>query len=77
MFIYSLKASTIRFFRDRLRCACRADRTGRLCPDLRRRKRNADAPAAHLPEETSAPGGQTPGGAGERDLSVRQGAIRR
>ena len=43
MFIYSLKASTIRFF-------------GIVCVALA-------ALIAHRPEETAAPGGQTPGGA--------------
>lgn len=63
MFIYSLKASTIRFFG--IVCVALAALIALVAfvPTYVSGNGNADAPAAHLPEETSAPGGQTPGGA--------------
>ena len=63
MFIYSLKASTIRFFG--IVCVALAALIALVAffPPYVSGNGNADAPAAHLPEETSAPGGQTPNGA--------------
>ena len=63
MFIYSLKASTIRFFG--IVCVALAALIALVAfvPTYVSGNGNADAPAAHLPEETSAPSGQTPGGA--------------
>lgn len=63
MFIYSLKASTIRFFG--IVCVALAALIALVAfvPTYVSENGNADAPAAHLPEETSAPGGQTPNGA--------------
>lgn len=61
MFIYSLKASTIRFFG--IVCVALAALIALVAFVPTYVSGNADAPAAHLPEETSAPGGQTPNGA--------------
>lgn len=70
MFIYSLKASTIRFFG--IVCVALAALIALVAfvPTYVSGNGNADAPAAHLPEETSAPRRTDAGRRGERDLSV-------